>query len=782
VPGIEQIFDVAVLTCVAVAVSGIALARSRRDGERELLDGELYRITASPGTNRAEHFFIGLHALLRPSLQRLARGQQWIALELSGREGLVNFHIWIPRGEQSLVASLLQAASPGVELMPVAAGSAGQTAARACGRLHLTEPPDLPIRTVFPADPFGGVLSALAAARDRESITLQLLVRPRSSRWQVRARLHAQRLRDGHGSSLLGFASAAHRRATRSEREQAAAIEGKAASPGFDCELRVLAAADHDGRAREHIRAIGASLRPYAAANSLRLRVARPTPRFARRFFSRTYVGHESFILTPAELAAIWHLPTEAQPHVETIRSQKLPPPAGVSRGDRLLGRSNWRGDDRPVGLSIADSRHHLHLLGPTGTGKSTAMLNLAAQDIAAGRGVGVLDPKGDLVRELLARIPRERMDDVILIGPDDDDLVVGINPLECGPSDDPDLVAENTLTIFKRIYERSWGMRTDDILKAALLTLLRRPGSTLAHIPLLLTNAPFRTRILRDVQDPLGLDQFWSWFGQLSDAQRTEAIGPVLNKLRDFLIRPRLRRLLCQSSSSVDLRAVVDGGQILLADLSVGRWGATPSALIGSFLIAKLWQAVLARSVAPEEDRRDFFLFIDEFQQFLGIAGPFADALAQARSLRLSLTIANQHLGQLSADLREAIISNARSRAVFQCGQDDATALARQFAPLDAAALMALPRFAMAARLSIEGRTSEPFTLRTLAPPPVTDGAVAAAVKAASLRRYGRPIEAIDRELQATIAPAIESVAPAIGAGRPAPLQTGDRGSRPWR
>jgi len=200
-PGFEQLFDVAALTCAAFAVSAIALARSRRDGERELADGELYRITASPGTNRAEHFFIGLHALLRPSLQRLARGQQWIALELSGREGLVNFHIWIPRGEQSLVASLLQADYPGVELMPVAAGSAEQTAARACGRLHLTEPTDLPIRTVFPVDPFGGVLSALAAARDRESITLQLLVRPRSRGWQVRAKLHAQRLRDGHGSS-----------------------------------------------------------------------------------------------------------------------------------------------------------------------------------------------------------------------------------------------------------------------------------------------------------------------------------------------------------------------------------------------------------------------------------------------------------------------------------------------------------------------------------------------------------------------------------------------------
>ncbi|HEV2010901.1 MAG TPA: hypothetical protein VGS17_07745, partial [Candidatus Limnocylindria bacterium] len=731
-PGFEQIFDVVVVTCAAVAGSAIAtsLALSRRRGERQLADGQLYRITASAGSNRAEPFFISPHALLRPSHQRLVRGQPWIALELSGREGLLSFQVWIPLGEEPLVASLLRAAYPDVELTPLADGTPGHIAAQACARVQLAERSDLPIRTVFPADPFGGLLSAVAAARDGESITFQLLVRPRSSGWQLRAKLRAQRLRDGRGWSLLGLASTSRRTAMRFEREQAAAIEAKAANPGFDCELWVAAVADRDARAREHVRAVGASLRPYAAANSFRLRFARPNPRFARRFAGRAYFGHGGFILTPAELAAIWHLPTDAQPQVETIRSPKLPPPVGVSRGERVLGRSNWRGDDRPVGLSIADSREHLYLLGPTGTGKSTAMLNLAAQDIAAGRGVGVLDPKGDLVRELLARIPRERIKDVILIAPDDNDLVVGINPLECAIGEDPDLVAENTLTIFKRIYERSWGMRTDDILKAALLTLLRRPGSTLAHVPLLLTNAPFRTRILRDVQDPLGLDQFWRWFGQLSDAQRTEATGPVLNKLRDFLIRPRLRRLLCQSSSKVDLRKVVDTGQILLADLSVGRWGATPSALIGSFLIAKLWQAVLARSGTPEEDRRDFFLFIDEFQQFLGIAGPFADALAQARSLHLSLTIANQHLGQLSADLRQAITSNARSRAVFQCGQDDASTLARQFAPLDAAALMSLPRFAMAARLSIDGQTSDAFTMRTLPPAPVTDYQIAAEVR----------------------------------------------------
>jgi len=309
--------------------------------------------------------------------------------------------------------------------------------------------------------------------------------------------------------------------------------------------------------------------------------------------------------------------------------------------------------------------------------------------------------------------------------------------------------------------------MRTDDILKSTLLTLLRRPDSTLAHIPLLLTDAAFRSRTIGAARDPLALDSFWIWFNKLTEYQRNEAIGPVLNKLRDFLLRPRLRRVLCQPRSTVDLRTVVDSGQILLADLSVGRWGETTSALLGSFLVAKLWQAVLARAARPEGERRDFFLFIDEFQHFLGISGPFGDALAEARSLRLSLTIANQHLGQLPRELRDAVASNARSRAVFQCGPDDAATLEREFAPLRAATLMALPRFEMAVRLSIDGRTSEPFTARSLPPSIPADPAIAAAARSASLARYGRPGAAVDDELRMLLAPTMAPAPEGLGVGR---------------
>jgi len=739
--------DIAVLVAGAVLLFALLLVAVDLRSRLRRFGGQLFEVSAPAASGAPEQFFAGLHGLLRSPLRRMVEGQSCVSLEIVSSGGQVRFRVWIPHRDEVLVKALLRAAYPGVEFRAVTEQWTDR--ATAFAQVRLARSDLLPIRSAFQGEALSSLFSTLAHA-GADELALQLLVRPKSSRWQQAASRHAQGLREGRrGRARLGHS--ARLRPTQAERDRARAIEEKARGLGFECVLRVAV----KGRRREAVsdilRAIAAGLRPFAEANSFVLRPVFGARGFMQLYRRRQFAVFGSFVLTARELAQLWHLPTEALAHLQVIRSPELAPPPGASAGARVLGISLWDDERIPVGLSVADSRHHLHLLGSSGTGKTTAMLNLAAQDIAAGRGVGVLDPKGDLVRGLLARIPPARVGDVVLISPDETDVSVGINPLELWPGDDRDLVADNTLTIFKRIYERYWGPRTDDVLRSVLLTLLRRSDSTLAHIPLLLTDPDFRERTLQGVRDPLGLDGFWAWFHTLGEARRAEAIGPVLNKLRDFLVRPRLRRLLCQRRSTVDLRRLVDSGQILLADLSVGRWGDTTSALIGSFLVARLWQAVLARSATEEDQRRDFFLFVDEFQHFLGIAGPFADVLAEARSLRLSLTIANQHLGQLTPDLREAVASNARSHVVFQCGQDDATYLAREFAPLDATALMSLGRYEAAARVSLDGRTSPPFTLRTL-PPRTGSSDLAARTRAMSSQRFGRPADAIDRELEAAV------------------------------
>lgn len=712
--------------------------------------GVLYEVRGRPTAAGTATFFVNLHGLLRSPLRRLFDGQPWISVEVSRAPDAIRYQLWIPDAERTLIERLLRASYSELELVPVQRAVLAAPCV-AVADVRLAHGTYLPIRTAHHGEPLGSLLSMLASLTPGQEALLQLLVRPASSSWHGHAALEAQGLRWGRGGPLSSSARARGSSPTRFERDRAKAIEEKARGPGFHCALRIVVGEASASATRELIRSIVATLGVFGAANAFALRAVRGDRWTRSAAEHRAFPRLGSFILTSEELAALWHLPTAEPPQLRGAHPMHLPPPPGADEGERVLGRSTWPGDDRTIGLSVPDSRLHLHLLGPTGSGKTTAMLNLAVQDIVAGRGVGILDPKGDLVASALARIPRSRMDDVVYISPDQGTSCIGINPLELGPNDDPDLVAENTLTIFKRLYERFWGMRTDDILKVALRTMLARGDATLAHIPLLLTDPTFRSEVTSDLDDRF-LASFWQWFDDLSDAQRSAAIGPVLNKLRDFLVRPRLRRLLCQVRSTVRLEDVVDSGKILLADLSVGRWGESASELVGSFLLAKIWQSVLARSGRPESERRDFFLYVDEFQQFQGVGNSFADALAQARSLRLSLTLANQNLGQLSREVREAIDANARSKVVFQCGQDDAAHLARTFAPLDASALESLPRFEMAARLVIRGATSPACTLRTLAPTPVGTPLIAEAVRAASLVRYGRSHEAIDRELLSTL------------------------------
>lgn len=727
---------------------------------RGTIPGRLYTVVAPEREGTAETFFAALHGLLRPAIHRWTKGQPHVSLEIGGSNGQTRFYIWIARGQEPFIEDQLRAAYPGVELRLTDEDPfevPHRNAHVALSPVTLSRSTFLPINTEIDGDGLAPLLQTLARPRGGERIHVSLLVRPRANGWQASARTKSHRLRKGGRGIVAEALLPTPRRKpapTAHQLEHSKLIYEKASELGFDCALRVLTVADSDVAAREFLRSVAAAFRVFEGRNGFVFRRPWRRERLLEALKARRFLPTSSFILTPRELAALWHLPAEAPPHVEAIRSPKLPPASNVPNSGRVVGVSTYPGHERPVALSISDSRRHLHVLGPTGAGKTTLLVNLALQDLAAGRGVGIIDPKGDLVDGVLASLPRERAKDVVLITPSDADISIGLNPLEWSDPDDRDLIAENALSIFKRIYERHWGMRTDDILKSALLTLLARNDATLCHIPALLTDPGFRAKAIQSIDDPIGLGSFWRWYESLSDGQRVEAIGPVLNKLRDFLLRPRIRRLLCQPRSTVDLGKVLDGRGVLLVNLSTGRWGETTAALIGSFLFAKIWQRVRMRAAVTEAERPDFFLYVDEFQQFLGVAQSFADTLAQARSFRLSLTLANQHLGQLPRELREAISSNARSRIVFQCGQDDARYLAREFSPLDAEALQTIPRYEMAARLSIDGETSRAFTARALGPAPTTDPTITSDVAHLSRMRYGRSAREVDAELQALLEP----------------------------
>ena len=422
------------------------------------------------------------------------------------------------------------------------------------------------------------------------------------------------------------------------------------------------------------------------------------------------------------------------------------PPEVGSGSSQRVVGASAVPGESGLVRLPITDAVYHTHLLGPTGVGKSTVLLSLALADAAEGRGLLLLDPKGDLATDFVARLPQERAGDVVVLDPTNP-CPVGFNPL-AGPPELAVVTAEAVLGVLAELFRDSWGIRTADVLSAALLTLARIPQATLVWLVPLLTNPAFRRRVLALAPpDPLGTDVFWQ--GYEAKPVRTQAVevAPVLNKLRQLMLRPGLRAMLGQAQPRFGLADLLERRRIVVVNLNQGLLGAGAARLLGTLLISQLWQHLLARQAEPPQRRQIVSVYIDEVQAFLaGLPGSLADALAQARSLGAAFHLAHQYRGQLSAEMIQAVESNTRSKVYFALSATDAAAAARLAPELEAADFQLLAQYQAYATVMHHGRRSGWFSLATRpAPPAVRDPAL---LYAASHARYGIPAEQTEAEL----------------------------------
>lgn len=458
-----------------------------------------------------------------------------------------------------------------------------------------------------------------------------------------------------------------------------------------------------------------------------------------------------------------WPVGEGALPATPSAHPRVLPlPQARETQRAFATGVADQAGER--LGISIGDALYHTVLLGPTGAGKSTALAHLALADIHAGRGVLLIDPKTDLVADILARIPEQRRGDVVVIDPTSS-RPVGINPLARvqaarsgalssvagGDGASPELVADTVLATLKGVFAESWGVRVEQVLSAALVTLARTPGATLVDLPLLLTNAAYRQRLMAaSGADPLGTGQFWAVYEALSEAQRQQWVGPVLTRLQPFLIRPHLRATLGQAAPSFDLGEVFTRRRIVLVSLNKGVLGAESARLLGSLLVGQLWPLILARAAVEPSRRHVVSVFIDEVQDYLSLPGSLADALAQARSLGAAFHLAHQYRGQLPAALKAGIDANARNKIIFSLSAADAAELARQAIGLEAADFQLLPRFGVYARTMHHGRENPWCQATTLPPTPPTQDALA--LRATSQARYGQDTAQVEAALLARL------------------------------
>ena len=491
---------------------------------------------------------------------------------------------------------------------------------------------------------------------------------------------------------------------------------------------------------REVASALVASFAVFTETNRL---VAMSVPRPGTVLGGRRL--RRGFLLSQGELAALAGLPTDdSVAGLDRARSRTQPAPIAVpagGRGVKVLGRAVLGA--HAVALPVVDSRAHLHVLGSTGVGKSTFLSHLILQDIQAGRGTVLIDPKGDLARDVLQLLPTSALSRLVLIDPDQPGGGGVLNPLEVRPGEDPHLMVDNIVSIFAAIFHRHWGPRMDDVLRVACLTLMRQENPTLLRVAPLLNSRSFRARFTTGLDDPAGLKGFWEWYESTPAHVRAQVIGPVLARLRSFLLRDFVADTMGPARSSFDMAQVLDGG-ILIARLPKGQLGEDASRLMGSLIFASVWQAATARAARPESRRPEAAIYVDEAHNVLNMSGSVSDMLAEARGYHLSMTLAHQNLDQLPRETQVALSANARNKIYFTCSPEDARSLARHTAPeLDEHDLSHLDAFVAAARLVVHNREVAAFNLATTAPAAV--GADLAQVRAVIAENSGfsRPTRA---------------------------------------
>ncbi len=420
------------------------------------------------------------------------------------------------------------------------------------------------------------------------------------------------------------------------------------------------------------------------------------------------------------------------------------------------FGRTNFRNSNRLFGIKRKDRRQHTYVIGKTGTGKSVLLHNMIIQDIANGEGICVVDPHGELVEDILTKIPKERIDDVIYFNPADTEHHIGFNILELPDPKYKHLVASGLMGIFTKIWANVWSARMEYILNNAILALLDTPGSTLLGVTRILVDKEYRQKIIANVKDPV-IKAFWIHeFEEWRDQFRNEAIAPIQNKVGQFLSTALIRNVVGQSKSTIDIFNIMNEGKIFLVNVSKGRIGEDNSALLGAMIITKIQLAAMERVRISEEERVDFYLYVDEFQNFA--TDSFAGILSEARKYRLNLTIAHQYIGQLVTDfstsvstkVRDAVFGNVGTMVLFRVGAADAEFLETEFTPeLTQQDLVNLPNYHVYLKLMVNGVTCRPFSAMTLPPFKINAShTTQEEIISNSCKRYGRPRQVVEEEV----------------------------------
>lgn len=744
----------------------------------------------------AEQLFASLHGILRDKAELRLNGgiQEHLSFEIASVNGQIRFYVWVPRTLQSFVEGQIYSQYPSVQIHEADEDYVTHERDHEViytSEISLTSNEMLPIKTFqsFEVDPLAGITGTLAKLeKTGEEIWVQVLVRPIADDWHKASDRWIDGIKNGNPFTLLSGGSAlklfagifeafwkppeqgsgkesAKKELSDRDKTRISEAEKKATKLGYKVTIRLAYLGESTTNAKLRMQAIVGTFKQFNSTNLNGFRMTNTSfkKEDLARYKARLFIDG-GFILNIEELASVYHLPhTNVEtPNIVWASTKTAEPPAklpvitgndAIDENISAFGLTNFRGINHQFGMLRSDRSRHVYIIGQTGAGKSGTLELFALSDIFHGQGYAIIDPHGDFAVNNMRFIPGSRMKDVVYFNPADTAFPLGFNPLEVTNPAQKTNISSEVIGVLKRMFGESWGPRLEYILRYTILALLDRPTTTMLDITRMLTDKKFREDTLGYCQDTVVLNFWRVEFASWNDKFVAEAIAPVLNKVGAFTANPVIRNIIGQPKSTFNIREIMDEGKILIVNLSKGLIGEDNASILGSFLVTKIQLAAMSRSDIPDiKDRRPFYLYVDEFQNFA--TDSFATILSEARKYGLNLTVANQYISQMNETVRDAVFGNVGTMICFRVSADDAPILVKQFEPqFEANDLLQMHNRSFVINMVIGGEKTPAFSARTLELPPAqTDNTLQ--IIENTRRLYSRSRAEVEQEITLAIQP----------------------------
>ncbi|OQB05675.1 MAG: AAA-like domain protein [bacterium ADurb.Bin212] len=737
-----------------------------------------------------EPFYAALDSVYKHDIYSKITGQDHISVELIAKEGKIYFYVGCPERIRQIVEKNLLAQYPDaqVEIDKNYSIFPNKPLKISINNLYLQKKYIFPIKTykTIEEDPINAITNSLSKLKEDELAGIQILLRPTSGMWRISTEKAAYNIQQGKtvltqnatglNKFTISFFNFLHNlkaedkdkdknefynpnnphKQTPMQENQIKLLGEKASKLGFEVQIRLVAVAADQATSDHNLRQVISAFSQFNTPDSNGFHPSTPKNKSEElaNYVYRTFSIRKKWILNTEELASIYHLPNRFTdtPSIAWLLAKRAAPPPNLPKEGTLLGISKYRGEDKEVRLQEIDRLRHVYMIGKTGVGKTVLFENMIMQDIREGKGVAYLDPNGDAAEFIMKRIPKERAEDVIYFNPADIDRPMGLNMLEWKTVEQKDFLVQEALQMFQKLFDPGQtgivGPQFEHWMRNASLTLMAQPdGGTIIDIPRLFTDPDFEKQCVKNVTDPV-VRSFWEkQMAKTSDFHKSEMLNYFTSKFGRFMTNDMMRNILGQTKSAFDFRDVMDGKKILICNLSKGLIGEINAFLLGMIIVSKIAMGAFSRQDMSEDQRTPFFLYVDEFQNF--ITDVFATILSESRKYKLSLNITNQYIAQLDEKIRDAVIGNAGTLVAFRIGAADAEFLVKEFDPLQMDDMTTIDKYNFYAKMLIDGAPTRPFNAQSVPPDPNENAKLGAAISELSRLKFGRDREVVDAEIK---------------------------------